>query len=107
MKCFFTPDTKQTAQLIHTIGKRGEKERKKGERGAPPLIVGKPRSGELDRVQVSIVSALPGVGPKLAAQLLTHFGSVRRVVEASATEMAGRAGIGRSRAHRRRQKREA
>ncbi|TMI60055.1 heavy metal resistance protein CzcA, partial [Candidatus Bathyarchaeota archaeon] len=82
MKCFFTPDTKQTAQLIHTIGKRGEKERKKGERGAPPLIVRKPRSGELDRVQVSIVSALPGVGPKLAAQLLTHFGSVRRVFQA-------------------------
>jgi len=98
MKCFFTPDTKQTAQLIHTIGKRGEKERKKGERGAPPLIVRKPRSGELDRVQVSIVSALPGVGPKLAAQLLTHFGSVRRVFQASATEMAVRAGIGRSRA---------
>lgn len=98
MKCFFTPDAKQTAQLIYTIGKRAEKERNKGERGAPPLIVRKPRSGELDRVQVSIVSALPGVGPKLAAQLLSHFGSVRRVFEASATEMAVGAGIGRTKA---------
>jgi DNA excision repair protein ERCC-4 len=98
MKCFFTPDTKQTAQLIHTLAQRAEKQRKKGERGAPPLIVRKPRSGELDRVQVSIVSALPGVGPKVAEQLLLHFGTIRRIFEASTTEMAVGAGIGRSRA---------
>ncbi len=98
MKCFFTPDSKQTAQLIYTLGKRADKDGKKGKRNAPPLIVRKPRSGELDRVQVSIVSALPGVGPKLAAQLLVHFGSIRRVFEASATEMAVGAGIGRAKA---------
>lgn len=98
MKCFFTPDTKQTAQLIQTLGQRAEKERRKGERSAPPLIVRKPRSGELDRVQVSIVSSLPGVGPKLAEKLLVHFGTVRRVFEASTTEMAVGAGLGRSRA---------
>jgi DNA excision repair protein ERCC-4 len=98
MKCFFTPDTKQTALLIHTLGQRAEKERKKGERDAPPLFVRKPRSGELDRVQVSIVSSLPGVGPKIAEQLLGHFGTIRRVFEASTTEMAVGAGIGRSKA---------
>ncbi|HZD13308.1 MAG TPA: ERCC4 domain-containing protein [Candidatus Binatus sp.] len=101
MKCFFTPDPGQTAQLIYTLGRKSEKDQKGLARPhdrRPPLIVRKPRSGELDRVQTSIVSALPGVGPKLGRQLLDHFGSVRRVFEASATDMAIGAGIGRGKA---------
>ncbi len=100
VRCFFTPDQEQTAQLLYTLIGRGKKngKRQDKERRPPPLIVRRPRSGELDRLQVSIVSGLPGVGPKLAEQLLTRFGSIRSVFEASATEMAVGAGIGSARA---------
>ena len=62
------------------------------------MIVRKPRTADLKRVQVSVLSSLPGVGPRMAEQLLTHFGSLRRVFAASVTEMSVGAGLGKARA---------
>ena len=93
--CFFTRDQKQTAQFIVTLGRGG---RYKGKPGGPPLVVRKPKSGEVRRVQLSIVASLPNIGPRMAEQLLSTYGSVRKVFAASVTEMAIGAGIGRSRA---------
>jgi ERCC4-type nuclease len=44
--------------------------------------------------QSFILQGLPGVGPERANILLTHFGSVERVVVASAAELAAVEGIG-------------
>jgi len=93
--CFFTRDQHQTAEFIVTLGKGG---RYKGKSGGPPLVVRKPKGGDVRRVQLSIVGSLPSIGPRMAEQLLSTYGSVRKVFSASVTEMAIGAGIGRSRA---------
>jgi ERCC4-type nuclease len=95
LNCFFTFDTKQTAEFILTLGKGG---RYRGRPGGPPMVVRKPKVEDVKRVQASIVGSLPGIGPRMANQLLLHFGSIRKVFTASVTEMAVGAGIGRAKA---------
>ena len=95
LNMFFTPDGKQTAQFLFTLGKGGR--HTKGS-GGPPVIVRKPRSKDLNRLQLSVLGSLPGIGPQLAGQLLGYFGSLRKVFSASMTEIAVGAGLGRSRA---------
>jgi DNA excision repair protein ERCC-4 len=95
LNIFFTPDETQTAQFLLTLSKGG---RHSGGSTGPPLIVRKPRSRELSRLQLSVLSSLPGIGLQIAGQLLGHFGSLRKVFSASTTEIAVGAGLGRSKA---------
>jgi len=95
LNMFFTPDGKQTAQFLFTLGKGGR--HTKGS-GGPPIVVRKPRSQDLKRLQLSVLSSLPGIGPRMAGQLLGYFGSLRKVFSASMTEIAVGADLGRSRA---------
>ena len=95
LNIFFTPDGKQTAQFLFTLGKGGR--HPKGS-GGPPIVVKKPRSRDVNRFQLSVLASLPGIGPQMAGQLLLHFGSLRRVFSASMTEIAVGAGLGRSKA---------
>ena len=95
LNMFFTPDGKQTAQFLFTLGKGGR--HTKGS-GGPPIVVRKPRSQDLKRLQLSVLSSLPGIGPRMAGQLLGYFGSLRKVFSASMTEIALGADLGRSRA---------
>src|SRR2546426_6483642 len=92
---FYTHDGYQTAQFLYTLGKGGR--HTKGS-GRPPIVVRKPRSQDLKRLQLSVLSSLPGIGPQMAGQLLGYFGSLRKVFSASMTEIAVGAGLGRSRA---------
>ena len=94
LACFFTKDQKQTAQFILTLAKG---HRYKGTKSRP-LRVRKPRIEDVHRVQRTIVESLPTIGPQMAEQLLTNFGSVRKAFAASVTDMAIGAGIGRSKA---------
>jgi ERCC4-type nuclease len=95
MHCFFTHDAEETAEFLITLGKGG---RYKGRQGPPPMVVRKPRSQDVRRLQESIVGSVPGIGPRTAVQLLSHFGSLRRTFNASVTEMAVGAGIGKAKA---------
>ena len=95
LHCFFTRDAEETADFLITLGKGG---RYKGRHGPPPLVVRKPRSMDIKRLQESIVGSVPGVGPRTAEQLLSYFGSLRRTFSASVTEMAVGAGIGKAKA---------
>jgi DNA excision repair protein ERCC-4 len=95
LNIFFTPDGKQTAQFLFTLGKGGR--HSKGS-GGPLIIAKKPRSQDLNRFQLSVLASLPGIGPQMAGQLLGYFGSLRKVFSASMTEIAVGAGLGRSRA---------
>ena len=95
LNMFFTPDGKQTAQFLFTLGKGGR--HTKGS-GGPPIVVRKPRSQDLKQLQQSVLSSLPGIGPRMAGQLLGYFGSLRKVFSASMTEIAVGANLGRSRA---------
>jgi DNA excision repair protein ERCC-4 len=95
LACFYTRNQEQTAEFILTLGKGG---RFRGRSRGPPLVVRKPKTEDMKRIQTSIVSSLPNVGPRVAEQLLSNFGSVRKVFAASVTDMAVGAGIGKARA---------
>jgi DNA excision repair protein ERCC-4 len=95
LNTFFAPDAKQTAQFLFTLAKGGRHIRGSN---APPVVIRKPRTTDINRLQVSILSSLPGVGPRMAKQLLDHFGSLRKVFAASVTEMSVGAGLGKARA---------
>ncbi len=95
LSCFFTPDPRQTAEFIITLARSG---RYKGGPRLPSSTSRKPKVADLKRVQTSIVSSFPGIGPRMAEQLLGSFGSVRKVFAASTTEMAVGARIGKARA---------
>ncbi|MBU4312722.1 MAG: hypothetical protein KJ706_08400 [Candidatus Omnitrophica bacterium] len=49
------------------------------------------------------MQGLPGVGPKLAIQLLDHFGTVEKVITASEKELLQIRGLGKIKAKRIRQ----
>ena len=95
LNTLFAPDEKQTAQFVFTLAKGG---RHMAGSDGPPLIVRKPKTSDVRRIQLSVLSSMPGVGPRLAEKLLNHFGSLRKVFAASATEMSVGAGLGKSRA---------
>ncbi|MEW6047850.1 MAG: ERCC4 domain-containing protein [Bacillota bacterium] len=47
-----------------------------------------------------VVESLPGIGPQLARVLLSHFGSVQRVMAATPDELMQVPGVGKARARR-------
>jgi len=93
VQVFFTEDIDQSADFIFTLAKHT---RLSGSRG--PVARGKPRLSTLRERQLFVVSSLPNVGVKLADRLLDWFGSIRKVFEASVSELSLVDGIGRARA---------
>ncbi len=94
-KVLFTLDREQTADLLQTLSNMP---RTKGR--FRPLLVQKPRMATIKERQLSVVEALPMIGPKLAETLLASFGSVRNIFRASRTELALKGGVGNARAGR-------
>jgi len=96
IRTFFTPGTGQTAELIFTYA--SQLSRRKS--AYLPFIVKKPRISTDTQAQLLILGSLPMIGPKLGSRLLERFGTVRRVFEASRSELALQGGIGKARAQK-------
>lgn len=96
MSAFFTANVRQTGDLICALSRRA------GLTGASkgPWVQKKLRSVDVQRMQLSLVAAMPAVGPKLAERLLLRFGSVRRVFSASIAELCTVKGVGRAKAEK-------
>ncbi len=89
----FTRDERETAAYIRALARREQLELNR-----EPRLRGEKRILSLPEMQRFIVESLPFVGPKLARQLLKHFGTVERVFTASERELAQVEGIGPKRA---------
>ncbi len=89
----FTRDERETAAYIRALARREQLELNR-----EPRLRGEKRILSLPEMQRFIVESLPFVGPKLARQLLRHFGNVERVFTASERELAQVEGIGPKRA---------
>jgi ERCC4-type nuclease len=79
---FFSRDIEETADIVFHLAKHAQL--------AKPLslrVFAKRKSLTPSQHQRGVVEALPMVGPKLARALLTHFGSVRAVMNASEEEL--------------------
>jgi Fanconi anemia group M protein len=85
----------ETAEILYTIAKR-EQEKKERE----PRLIGTKRAFTNEEWQRLILSSIPGVGPKLAYELLKEFKSIKNVVNASVDELMKVDKIGKKKASR-------
>ncbi len=78
----FSRDEEETASLIAITAKREQTEGKR-----EISLHGKKTSLTLKEQQEYIISSLPEIGPAVARNLLLHFGSVERIMNASRDEL--------------------
>jgi len=88
LKVFFTSDEAQTANLIYTLVRR------RPVRLMGPIVKKKPKVENTEKMQLQIVSTLPGIGLRLADRLLRDRETVRKVFTASAAELSAVKGVG-------------
>ncbi|MBS7625713.1 hypothetical protein KEJ51_01530 [Candidatus Bathyarchaeota archaeon] len=93
VRIFFTRNPEESAQLICVLAKHPPKLQSK-----PPIIVRKPRGPIIREGQEALIQGLPGIGPRLAEQLLRRFKTPRRIFMATEAELCFSGGLGRSKA---------
>ncbi|WP_304123556.1 DEAD/DEAH box helicase [Methanosphaera cuniculi] len=86
-----TQNETDTAMMIKTIAQR---EQKDNEDKKPISIRTQTKPLTLKEQQLFITESLPGIGPVSAKKLLTHFGSVKNLINASKNELKEVEGIG-------------
>ncbi len=89
----FTRSMESTAELIFSFAKHEQLARKH-----PLRVFAKRKTLTPSQTQRSVIEMFPMVGPKLARELLLHFGSVEKVVNASEKELQGVPGLGKKKA---------
>lgn len=95
-KILFTLDQDQTADLLQVLATKSRAETS----NVNPVILKKPKIATTMDWQLFIVESLPAIGPKLGERLLRTFGQVRKIFQASRTELAVKGGLGTARATR-------
>ncbi|MDD1741246.1 MAG: DEAD/DEAH box helicase, partial [Methanothrix sp.] len=78
----------ETARIIALLVRREKKE------GREPKAHGHKTARTLKEQQEYLISAIPSVGPRVARNLLRHFGSIEKVMIASEEELKGVALVG-------------
>ncbi len=78
----YTLDEAETAELISSIARREQSDEKR-----PVQLHGKRSHLLPDEIKEYVISSIPEVGPQVARNLLTHFGSVEKVITASRDEL--------------------
>ncbi len=74
----FTKDCEDTAKFISIISKKKSQEL--------PLNVKKKSLDKKERLQF-LLEGFPGIGPKTARKLLSHFGTLKKIINASEEEL--------------------
>jgi len=94
LRVFFTADKTQTANLIYTL------RRKRPLKLVGPVVKKTLKVEDTEKMQLQMVTHLPGIGLKLADRLLREFETVRKVFVASTAELSAVRGLGRVTAYR-------
>ena len=89
----FTSDCQETAMFLCSLSRKIQ-EKKNEEKRRRILSKHKPKFYTLSQRQLFTVQTLPNIGPTRAERLLQHFGSVRRVFNASNREIQSIEGLG-------------
>jgi ERCC4-type nuclease len=89
----FTGNVKETASLLYVLASRETRRR-----NVKPIVFKKVRSRTIEETSFNVLGSLPGIGPVLAERLLTHFGTLRKVLSASTAELSMVNGISRMKA---------
>ncbi len=75
---------RDTAETVSTLARLAEREQ---EERREPRMLGSKRALSNSQWQLLILSSIPGVGPKLARSLISHFKTVKNVVSAEPDEL--------------------
>ncbi|MCX8196798.1 MAG: helix-hairpin-helix domain-containing protein [Candidatus Micrarchaeota archaeon] len=95
---FFTSSLSSTAELIFALACHEQLSK-----NHPRPILPKRKARTLAEQQLAVVESLPGVGPKLARQLLLYFDNIENIVTAPEAELVQAGKIGQKKAKRLRQ----
>lgn len=76
-----TEDQDETASVIALLATREQKE------GHEPKVHGHKTARTLKEQQEYLISAIPSVGPRVARNLLKHFGSIEKIMTAKQEEL--------------------
>ncbi|HLD59644.1 MAG TPA: ERCC4 domain-containing protein [Candidatus Bilamarchaeaceae archaeon] len=90
---FFTKSSEKTMELIYNLAKYEQFSEKRVAR-----LFARRKGNTLSQNQQIIVESFPMVGPKLAKNLLTHFGSLENLFKASERELLEVDGMGKKKA---------
>ena len=88
----FTRNMESTAELIYSFAKHEQIARKH-----PLRIFAKRKTLTPSQTQRSVIEMLPMIGPKLAKELLKHFGTIENIINASQKELESVPGLGKKR----------
>ena len=86
-----TKDASETADLLHVIAKREQREDKKD-----VAVRGEKTQMSLKERQQFLVEGLPNVSAVIAKRLLSHFGSIKDIANASEQELMDVNGVGKN-----------
>jgi Fanconi anemia group M protein len=86
-----TKNALETADLLHVIAKREQREDKKS-----VAVRGEKTAMSVPERQQFLIEGLPNVSAVIARRLLTHFGSVRDIANASEEELTAVKGVGKN-----------
>ena len=86
-----TKNAMETADLLHVIAKREQREDKKS-----VAVRGDKTAMSMPERQQFLIEGLPNVSAVIARRLLAHFGSIRDIANASEEELMGVKGVGKN-----------
>ncbi len=95
LRVMHTADPEQTAAAVAGLAKNS--------RARPPLpgtFTTAPKGNDEPQQQLYLISALPGVGTKLARRMLSRFGTPRKIMNLTEAQLAMVQGLGPKRAAR-------
>lgn len=90
---FFTRNKEKTAELVFSLAKHEQLAKKQ-----PLRIFAKRKTHNISQIQRAVVETFPMVGPKLAKNILSHFGGIEAFFNASEKELLEVDGMGKKRA---------
>ncbi len=89
LSIFFTKNAEKTAEFLFAVAKREQLSEKK-----PLRLLGEKHAYSPAQQKRMIVEALPGVGPKIARNLITKFKTVEKLMKAKEAQLEKVDGIG-------------
>ncbi|MEM4554590.1 MAG: ERCC4 domain-containing protein [Candidatus Anstonellaceae archaeon] len=86
---FFTSSPAATSELLYALACHEQFARRE-----PPPAIQKKKATTMAQKQLAVVESLPGIGPKLARQLLNYFDTIENIATAPESELmqAGKLG---------------
>ena len=97
VKLVFVEGPKESAVFISSLAKRLQAKKEKEE---IPMVYRPPKGSDIAERQLYLVSALPGIGPKLAHRMLLILKTPKRIFSATPAELLSVPGLGRVRANK-------